>query len=302
MSSSWVRLFVKSYKSPKPDVVIIGHLGQFDIHLARLRYPRVPLILDYMISGADTALDRGITSGFKLRLLQRIDNAALKKAQIIVVDTQAQGDRIPQKYAQKICVVPVGASAAWFKEEPNHNGDDDVSVVFFGNYTPLQGATTIGAALSLVREPINVTMIGSGQDEADTKLAASLAGNNVHITWKDWVDSDKLPGVVAAHAVCLGIFGDSPKAQRVVPNKVFQGAAAGCAIITSDTEPQKDSLKDAALFVPSDDAHALARALDTLSKNRAQLESLQQKAKRRAAESFTAEKVIRPLLNDLTTL
>ena len=42
-----------------------------------------------------------------------------------------------------------------------------------------------------------------------------------------------LPALVAGHDVCLGIFGTGDKALRVVPNKVFQGAAAGCAIVTS---------------------------------------------------------------------
>ena len=47
------------------------------------------------------------------------------------------------------------------------------------------------------------------------------------------------PALVAEHDVCLGIFGTGPKALRVVPNKVFQGAAAGCAVVTSDTAPQR---------------------------------------------------------------
>ena len=51
---------------------------------------------------------------------------------------------------------------------------------------------------------------------------------------------------MADHDVCLGIFGTGAKAPRVVPNKVFQGAAAGCAIVTSDTAPQRRVLGDAA--------------------------------------------------------
>ena len=53
--------------------------------------------------------------------------------------------------------------------------------------------------------------------------------------WIDWVDADELPGVVAEHDVCLGIFGTTDKAPRVVPNKVYQGVASGCAVVTSDT-------------------------------------------------------------------
>ena len=70
-----------------------------------------------------------------------------------------------------------------------------------------------------------------------------------------------LPALVAGHDVCLGIFGTGDKALRVVPNKVFQGAAAGCAIVTSDTAPQRRALGDAAVLVPPGDPEALAAAL-----------------------------------------
>jgi glycosyltransferase involved in cell wall biosynthesis len=42
---------------------------------------------------------------------------------------------------------------------------------------------------------------------------------------------------------------------------VFQGAAAGCAIVTSDIPPQRRALGDAALLVPPGDPAALAAAL-----------------------------------------
>ena len=45
--------------------------------------------------------------------------------------------------------------------------------------------------------------------------------------------------MVASHDVCLGIFGDTDKALSVVPTKVYQGAAAGCAVVTSDTAPHR---------------------------------------------------------------
>ena len=55
------------------------------------------------------------------------------------------------------------------------------------------------------------------------------------------------PALVAGHDVCLGIFGTGVKAQLVVPNKVYQGAAAGCAVVTSDTAPQRRALGENAV-------------------------------------------------------
>src|SRR5260370_29156472 len=126
-------------------------------------------------------------------------------------------------------------------------------------------------------------MIGGGQDEAETKLAATA---NQAARWIDWVPADDLPALVASHDVCLGIFGDGEKALRVVPNKVFQGAAAGCAIVTSDTPPQRRALDDAAVLIPPGDPEALATALLRLADDRAELTRLRAAAGQLAAAEF----------------
>ena len=114
---------------------------------------------------------------------------------------------------------------------------------------------------------IDVTLIGDGQDAAAVREALP-PGENVRVSWIDWVDSEELPDVVAGHDVCLGIFGTSGKARRVVPNKVYQGIAAGCVVVTSDTPPQRRILGGGARFVEPGDALALADALEALAQER----------------------------------
>ena len=107
---------------------------------------------------------------------------------------------------------------------------------------------------------------------------------------------DQLPALVARHDVCLGIFGTGPKALRVVPNKVFQGAAAGCALVTSDTAPQRRLLGDAAVLVPPGDPAALAAALRDLAIDRDRLQAARGAAAGLARRSFTPAAVTAPLL------
>jgi glycosyltransferase involved in cell wall biosynthesis len=135
-------------------------------------------------------------------------------------------------------------------------------------------------------------LIGRGQDYEATRAAAAA---NASVEWIDWLDPDELPQVVAAHDVCLGVFGTGPKAFRVVPNKVFQGAAAGTAIVTSDTRPQREALGSAALFVPPGDASALADALMELAWYPERLAELRTAAYRRAMLSFRPASVTAPL-------
>ena len=338
LANRWFRLAAQARKLGRPDAVVVGYLGHFDVHLARLLYPRrhVPIVLDHLISAANTAKDRRIAGGgLKQRLLTLIDAAALRAADIVVVDTEEHLEIVPEKYRSKAVVVYVGAPKPWHAAAPELSvgtvpsttepsttepsttepsttepstagpstaGSRPLKVVFYGLYTPLQGTPVIGEALGrLAGAPVEVTMIGGGQDEAETKRAAAA---NTSVRWLDWVPAAELPALVAAHDVCLGIFGTGDKALRVVPNKVFQGAAAGCAVITSDTAPQRRVLgtvsqESGVVLVPPGDPEALADALLGLANDREALLKLRHAARQLAAMRFTPEQVVAPLTNRL---
>ena len=279
LARRWATLARTARRIPAPDVVVVGYLGHFDVHLAKLMFRRVPVVLDHLIGASDTARDRRLNGGgVRQRVLRVIDSAALRAADIIVVDTEEHLAALPQQHRARAVVVPVGAPAAWYAAAQPGGADDagaPLRVVFYGLYTPLQGTPVIGAALGRIAgAPIEITMIGSGQDEAETRSAAAA---NQAVRWLDWVPAADLPALVASHHVCLGIFGTGDKALRVVPNKVFQGAAAGCAIVTSDTAPQRRALGESALLVPPGEAEALAGALLRLAGDRAELARLRRR-------------------------
>ena len=278
----------------RPEAVLVGYLGHFDVLLARLLFRRSTIVLDHLVFAADTAADRGEAGSWKVRLLTRLDRLALAAADVVVVDTEENGRLVPADLADRVVVVPVGAPAAWFAAGDAagpRRGGDPLRVVFFGLFTPLQGTPAIGAAIGLLAgDPrVRVTMVGRGQDRAE---AQRLAAGNPRVEWLDWVPAGQLPELVARHDVCLGILGTGAKARRVVPNKVYQGAAAGCAVITSDTPPQRTALGDAAVFVPPGDAAGLAAALAELAGDSAALEKLRGAARDRAGERFAAPAVV----------
>jgi glycosyltransferase involved in cell wall biosynthesis len=326
LASRWSTLTARSLRMRVPDVVVVGYLGHFDVVLARFlfglrgasRRRKIPIVLDHLVGASDTGRDRRLDGGPRQALLRMIDAAALGSADVIVVDTDEHLANLPAKYRDHAIVVHVGAPAAW--SEAARAAEERVSgaaaaaterpagepgplrVVFYGLFTPLQGTPAIGAALGAIAATagapaVNVTMIGRGQDEAEAKSAA--AGNKA-VTWLDWVPAAELPALVAEHDVCLGIFGTGEKARRVVPNKVFQGAAAGCAIITSDTAPQRRVFGDAAVLVPPGDAAALAAALLELARDRVRLRELRTAARELAEKHFAPGQVVIPLIDRLT--
>ncbi|RKS71451.1 glycosyltransferase involved in cell wall biosynthesis [Motilibacter peucedani] len=294
--SRWGSLCVRAWRlrgPGTPDVVVVGYLGHFDVLLARRLFPRATVVLDHLVGASDTALDRGEAGGLKQRLLRRLDHAALSSADVVVLDTDEHLDALPDGHRERGVVVAVGAPDPWFVQ-PASREDGPLRVVFFGLFTPLQGATVVGEALALLgADDVVATMVGSGQDLAAARAAA---GDLPQVTWLDWVESDRLPALVADHDVCLGIFGRGPKALRVVPNKVFQGAAAGCAVVTSDTPPQRRALGPAATLVPPGDPAALAGALRALAEDRTLLAARRRAARELAERAFRPEQVVAPLV------
>ncbi len=290
----------------RPDAVLVGYLGHFDVLAARRLFRRTPIALDHLIFAADTAADRGSSGTRTQALLRRLDRAAIDAADVVVLDTEEHAQLLAHLMPDAVpraVVAPVGAGQDWFAAGEHATttdpadaepADQVLTVVFYGLYTPLQGAPVIGQALGLLADDrrIRVTMIGSGQDLAATRAAAA---GNPNITWHDWVDAAQLPTLVAGHQVCLGILGTEAKALRVAPNKVYQGAAAGCAVLTSDTEPQRRALGEAAMFVPPGDAAALAQALRELAGDPARATALGRRGRAHAEQHFTARAVTRQL-------
>ena len=220
---SWAGLVRSSRGGPDPDVVLVGYMGHADVHLARLRYRRSVIALDHLVGLADTVRDRDLGGGAKLRILDVVDRSALRAADVVVVDTALQAEMLPADARERAVVVPVGAGREWFAaadravadRAEGERGDASrrpmpgpgradrrrcrrrasepaLRVVFFGLFTPLQGAPTIGRAIDLLRdEPIEFTMIGHGQDLAETR---ELTRDSARVRWLDWVDSRRAAG------------------------------------------------------------------------------------------------------------
>lgn len=300
----WLRLVAGRRRiDGTPDAVLVGYLGHFDVHLAKLLFRRSTIVLDHMVGLSDTAADRQLGGASALsRLLSSLDRAALRAADLVLFDTDEHRDHLDLAGVGGL-VVPVGAPTPYFEAASDRAGTEPsdagapLAVLFYGLYTPLQGTVTIAEAMARLADDagIRFTMVGTGQD----RQAAEAAAARADATWLDWVPADRLPGLVAGHDVCLGIFGTSPKAQRVVPNKVFQGAAAGAAVVTSDTPCQRSMLGPAAAYVPPGDPDALAACLQALASDRSRLDELRRSARVVADERFTPAATVRPLLDEL---
>ena len=80
---------------------------------------------------------------------------------------------------------------------------------------------------------------------------------------------------IAQADVCLGIFGDTQKTQRVIPNKVYECLAMRKPVITADTSAIRELFgDDDMMLVKTADSESLAAAILHLKKNPEQMSKL----------------------------
>jgi len=272
---AYPRLTWRLARVSKPDLLLIGYPGVLDAFIATFvgRIRGIPVAWDVFISLYDTIVeDRKMVrpNSVTARLLHSLEQRALRRVDLAFMDTQAHARRIERLFD----LPPRSCGAVWVGNETEHfaarvtqsprAGDSPMKVLFYGQFIPLHGISTIiGAARILKDAPIEWTLIGRGQEAA--KIRAMLESDPLpKVRWVEWVDYDKLRDWIAEADLCLGIFGASEKAASVIPNKVFQIVAAGRPLVTRDSPAIRELLlpnAGCAYLVPSADPGALADAV-----------------------------------------
>jgi glycosyltransferase involved in cell wall biosynthesis len=162
----------------------------------------------------------------------------MKLADLVMLDTHANIEYVTGLFEldrKKFLRLFVGADEKIFYRREDRPSEEGIfRVLFFGKFIPLHGVHHILYAAKELEadQEIRFQIIGRGQlsDEIH-KLAKKLRLRNVDFI--DWVDYEDLPQYIHDAHVCLGIFGDSEKAQRVIPNKVFQCLAMEKPVVTA---------------------------------------------------------------------
>lgn len=268
-------LLIRYLRLPRHDLVLVGYVGQLDVLVLRpwcwLR--GVPLVWDTFLSVHDTVVsDRRLVRPLNplAWLLWGWEWLALRAADLLLVDTRAHGRYFSAAFgvaATRIERVFVGAEPQAFfpatTVTPPQSASRPYRVLFYGQFIPLHGMETIAHAARLCAdEDIHWEVIGDGQDTARFHALIDRQGlQDLH--WTPWVPYLKLIEHIHAADLCLGIFGKSDKASRVIPNKVFQILAAGRALITADTPAIRELLEPGPgiILVPPGDPQALAAAI-----------------------------------------
>lgn len=254
------------------DVVFVPEFRHKDVPLARLLAGRRPVVFDPLVSRWDTLVgDWGLhaSGSGQARWNRAIDRWSLSHADRVLCDTWAHGALFESLGAPHAALarVPVGAEDPFFAVGPPDPAPP-VRIVYLGGFLPLHGVPVLIDALAALEKQAarlpdyRAVLFGRGIEWAQAREMAESAGIE-HVEFPGSVDYEGAPRLMAEAHVVLGAFGAGAKAGRVVPHKVYQGFAAGRAVVTGDGEGLREFFEpgEEVLAVPRGDAAALAETL-----------------------------------------
>jgi GT2 family glycosyltransferase/glycosyltransferase involved in cell wall biosynthesis len=247
--------------------------------------------------------DAGSLAGRALRLL---DRASCRAADVVVVDTEEHRRYFVEVLdidPSRLLVCHLGADPHVFLEPQEHappsvddgpgagrpgrfrvelpytldnrsrrreDDDEKLDVLWFGQYLPLHGLDVIVDAVGRLalrdemRGRLRFTFIGTGEERV--RIERELRATRADVRFLDWVPYEELAARIAKADVVFGIFGSSRKARMVIPNKVYEAAAVGRAIVTADTPAIREVFADGEdLVLCRADGLALATSLARLA-------------------------------------
>lgn len=159
----------------------------------------------------------------------------------------------------------------------------------FCRLSPEKGLFTLLEAVALnAGSGIQYLLAGAGPLEAELKARAASLGIEKDVVFAGFVQ-DPVPLLCAADLVLL------PSLREGFPVALLEAMAAGKPVVASRIEGIDESVEDgrSGLLVPAGDAPALAAAIKRISSDAAAAADMGRQGRRRAAENFSEERMIK---------
>ena len=285
--SIFASLEAKRAKLPAIDLVWVPCFRQRDLASAAKwsQSQNIPLIFDPLISSYDKQVyerQKFTSDSSQAKKLLQWESKLFQQADLLIADTSEHAHYFIEQLGvseQKVQVVYVGADESVFSSISSHEDKktNRLDVLFYGSFIPLQGPEVIiKAAAQYQGSDVTWTLVGEGPLlQQCRELATQLKVDSVSFTgWLDY--QTELPKRISQADIVLGVFGDTPKAARVIPNKVFQSMAIGKPIITQHSQSYPSTVQTCPgmTWVKAGEPEALAKAVSILAQNPSALDSL----------------------------
>ncbi len=256
----------------KPDLVWVPVCRQRDI-LAACRWAHargIKVLFDPMISAWDKKVleqRKWKADESRAKKLHRLETKMMNEPDFVTWDTSCHEDFCAEQFGvprEKMAALFTGTDENVFNvenapETKPENGE--FRVLYHGAYLPLHGTEYIVEAARMTQgEGIQWDFLGWGAYKAETEAKASGISN---VRFLDKVPYTEVPKVIGAHDVVLGVFGTTPKAARVIGNKIYECMACARPTVNEFCTGYPPEAKDckAIKFVPPGDSEAIVKAI-----------------------------------------
>ena len=271
----------------KKDYDILLVTGKPVLFLSWLLKPihQKKIIFDMFISDYDNLInDRKLVkkNSIKAKILWLIDKYSCSLTDKIILDTNKHINYFVNEFKvekKKFSKILIGGDNDFFKQTKTKQNKEFI-VEFHGTFIPLQGINIIlKSAKLLEKENIKFRIIGYGQEHSKIlKLAKNLNLKNIYFSNKN-IPLEDLAKEINFADICLGIFGDSEKTQKVIPNKAFEVIACKKPLITSETPAIRELFenKKNAILCEHSNQLSLAKSIMYLKNNKKLREEISKK-------------------------
>lgn len=294
-------------RPPMPDLVHVPCFRQRDIAAAH-RYARrlaLPLLIDPLISAYDKQVferEKFPSHSRQAKRLLQEEQQLFQHADIVLADTSEHAHYYAETLGvppDKVHIVYVGAEETLFTPSPNPRPPNNpIEVLFYGSFIPLQGPQIIIDAARIYQgPPANWVLLGNGPLLDDCKIKAQGLTN---VTFESWLPYAELPDRIRRADILLGVFGSTPKAQRVIPNKVFQALACGKPVVTCAAPAYDAKIRTLAAginFVTAGKPTELAEAVGRLASHAGELSQHGYAARALYEQHFSVKLIEQQLLS-----
>lgn len=290
----------------KADFIYIPPFRHRDVTFIR-KQTKKPIVFDPLISKYLTKDDFG--HFWKLPFKYFLDKIPFSACDVLLADTNCHKQYFSSQFnipLSKVHVLPIGVDTDLFYQRADKkvkSADHIFRVGFYGSFVPLQGTEKIMMAAHELasHQDIRFEIIGSGYRLKQAKdLVKKWKITNVN--FQGMLQYDQLNEKINEFDICLGIFGDSDKANFVVPNKIYHYASVAKCVLTKETVGIKEIFTDNENIVlcnatPTD----IAKAIIDLKNNSKKIERIAQAGHKLITEEYneieTAKRFIKIINN-----
>jgi len=309
---AYVKLFFKHWKL-KYDIIIIPRWrGSLAIPLIKIISKKPILYYSYSSAYDVLIADSKMFKPNSLmgKLIYYYSKWILKLSDLVIEETNLEIDYNVAKFhtnKKKFRRVFLGADESLFPccsfKKPSKN----FIVLFFGKFHSFHGVEVIIEAAKKLSEfnEILFKFCGEGpMKKTMERLTATYKLKNVEFL--GFVKHETLKKNINQSDVCLGLFGDEPRASRVITNKVYQILCSQKPLITRESpamnEINAENEKNC-ILIPSKNSEKLAEAILYLKNNESKRREIAESGHHLYLEQFsmrqTSETIVK-ILNELT--